>query len=75
MFQKQLSNTTVSTLIINQHIVISENHVTLKTGVMMLKIQLRIIRIHCILKYIKQETNIRKCNNISQYYCFFFSLF
>ncbi len=43
----------------------------LKTAVMMLKIQLYITGIHCILKYIKQETNIRNCNNISQYYCFF----
>ncbi len=38
---------------------ISEDHVTLKTGGMMLKIQLRITEINCILKYIKQETNIR----------------
>ncbi len=38
---------------------ISEDHVTLKTGVMVLKIQLRITGINCILKYIKQETNIR----------------
>ncbi len=34
---------------------ISEDHVTLKTGVMMLKIQLRITEIHYILKYIKIE--------------------
>ncbi len=75
MFQKQLSSTTVSTLIINQndqHIrMISEDHVTLKTGVMMLKIQLCFTEINCILKYIKQETNTRNCNNISQYYCSF----
>ncbi len=57
MFQKQLSSTTVSTLIINQHIImISEDYVTLKTGVMILKIQLCFTGINCILKYIKQET-------------------
>ncbi len=28
-------------------------------------------RNNCILKYIKQETNIRNSNNISQYYSFF----
>ncbi len=50
---------------------ISEDHVTLKTGVMMLKIQLCFTGINCILKYIKQETNIRNRNNISQYYCLF----
>ncbi len=32
---------------------ISEDHVTLKTGGMMLKIQLRITEINYILKYIK----------------------
>ncbi len=32
---------------------ISEDHVTLKTGVMMLEIQLRITAINYILKYIK----------------------
>ncbi len=32
---------------------ISEDHVTLKTGVMMLKIQLRITGIHFVFKYIK----------------------
>ncbi len=32
---------------------ISEDHVTLKTGVMMLKIQLRITEINSIFKYIK----------------------
>ncbi len=46
---------------------ISEDHVTLKTGVMMLKIQLRITEINCILKYIKQETNIR----ILQFFLYF----
>ncbi len=71
MFQKQLSSSTVSTLIINLHIImISEDHLTLKTGVMMLKIQCCFTGINCILKYIKQETNIRNCNNISQYYSF-----
>ncbi len=65
MFQKQLSSTTVSTLIIYQHIImISEDHVTLKTGVMLMKIQLCFTGINCILKYIKQVTNIIHCNNI-----------
>ncbi len=50
---------------------ISEDHVTLNTGVIMLKIQLCFTWINCILKYIKQETNIRNCNNIWQYYIFF----
>uniref|UniRef100_A0A672L8B5 DDRGK domain-containing protein 1-like n=1 Tax=Sinocyclocheilus grahami TaxID=75366 RepID=A0A672L8B5_SINGR len=45
------------TLIINQYIIlISEDHVTLYTGVMMLKIQLRISEINYILKDIKIET-------------------
>ncbi len=44
----------VSTLIINQHIImISEDHVTLKPAVMMLKIQRCITEINSILKYIK----------------------
>ncbi len=42
---------------VNQHIrLISEDHVTLKTGVMMLKIQLCIKGIHYILKYITIES-------------------
>ncbi len=44
---------------------ISEDHVTLKTGVMMLKIQLRITEILYILKL---KTGIN-CNNNSQHYC------
>ncbi len=36
---------------------ISENHVALKTGVMMLKIQLRITGINYILKYIHIENS------------------
>ncbi len=39
---------------------ISEDHVTLKTGVMMLKIQLCITEINYILKYIKIENNYFK---------------
>ncbi len=73
-FPKQLSSTNfselsqVSTLIINKHIgMISEDHVTLKTGVMILKIQLCFTGINCMFKYIKQDTNIRNCNNISKY--------
>ncbi len=46
------------------------DHVTLKTGVMMLKIQLCITEINYILKYIKTEKSLN-CNNISQYYCFY----
>ncbi len=50
MFQKQYE----AALIINQHIImISEDHVTLKTGVMMLKIQRCVTKINYILKYIK----------------------
>ncbi len=44
---------------------------TLKTEVVMMKIQLCFTGINYILKYIKQETNGRNCNNISQYYSFF----
>ncbi len=41
---------------VNQYIImISEDHVTLKTGVMMLKIQLRITEIYYILTYINLE--------------------
>ncbi len=50
---------------------ISEDHVTLKTELMMLKSQLSFTGIHFILKYVKQETNVRNCNKISQYYSFF----
>ncbi len=39
---------------------ISEDHVTLKTGVMMLKIQLRITEINSILKYIQIEKSYFK---------------
>ncbi len=51
---------------------ISEDHVTLKTGVMLLKIQLCITGINYILKYVNiiLET-ILNVNNISQYYRFY----
>ncbi len=39
---------------------ISEDHVTLKTGVMMLKIQHCITKINSILKYIKIENQYEK---------------
>ncbi len=39
---------------------ISEDHVTLKTGVMMLKIQRRITEIYYILKYITIENSYFK---------------
>ncbi len=52
----------------NQHIImISEEYVTLKTGVMMLKIQLYISEIYYFLKYIKLKSYILNCKNISQY--------
>ncbi len=40
---------------------ISEDHVTLKTGVMMLKIQLRITEINYILQYIHIENIYFDC--------------
>ncbi len=56
----------------NQHIImISEDHVTLKTGVMMLKIQLRITGINYILTYIHVKPAIINCTNISKCYCFY----
>jgi len=54
---KQLFSTLIIrdvTWAVNQYIrMISEDHVTLKTGVMMLKIQLRITEINYTLKYIQ----------------------
>ncbi len=53
----------------NQNIgMISEDHLTLKTGVMMLKIQLCITGINYILTYIQTEKLCYYCNNISQHY-------
>ncbi len=53
---------------------ISEDHVTLKTAVIMLKIQLCITEIHYGSKYIQIEFKllnyIFNSTNISQYYCF-----
>ncbi len=49
---------------------ISEDHVTLKTGVMMLKIQLRITEINYISTYFHTEICY---NNISTFYCHFLS--
>ncbi len=46
---------TVSMKESNQHIRLLKDHVTLKTGVMMLKIQLYITGINSILKYIQKE--------------------
>ncbi len=45
---------------------ISEDHVTLKTGVMMLKIQLRITEINYIWDDILKKTVILNCN-VAQY--------
>ncbi len=53
---------------------ISEDHVTLKTGVMMLKIQLWSQKLNYILKYIKIKNCYLNCNNISQN-IFFFCIF
>ncbi len=54
----------------NQHIrMISEDHVTLKTGVMMPEFQLCITGINY--NILKKKTAILNCNNISQYYRFF----
>ncbi len=47
---------------------ISEDHVTLKTGVMMLKIQLRITEINYSLTYILIENSYLNCNNILLYF-------
>ncbi len=51
---------------------ISEDHVTLKTGEMMIKIQRCITEINYILTYIyiKKKTAILNSKNISQYDCF-----
>ncbi len=49
---------------------ISEDHVTLKTGVMMLKNTALITEINYILKYIQIENSYLNSKNISQYYCF-----
>ncbi len=47
------------------------DHVTLKSGVMMLKIQLCIRGINDIIKYIKIENRYFKCcKNITVYYIF-----
>ncbi len=52
-------------MFLEHHIImISEDHVTLKTAVMMLEIQLRITEINYILQYIHIE-------NISKYYCIY----
>ncbi len=54
-----------------EHISILEwflkDHVTLKTGVMMLKIQLYITKINYILTYILIENKILNCDIISKY--------
>ncbi len=50
-----------------------KDHVTLQTGVMMLKIHLWITEINYIIKYIEMEIIFLKCNSISRYYCFYCS--
>ncbi len=62
-----LCSTTVFNIDNNQHIIMnSEDHVTLKTGVVMLKIQLRITEIHYILPY----NYIKKKIIVKIFYCF-----
>ncbi len=48
-----------------------KDHVTLKTGVMMLKIQLCITGMNYIWKYITTEYSSLICNNISQLHFFY----
>ncbi len=61
-------------LIINQYsIMISEDHVTLKTAVMMMKIQLHITEINYTLTHIHIETAVLNHNNIKQFLVFFLS--
>ncbi len=50
---------------------ISEDHVTLKTEVMMLKIQLRITEINYTLTHIHIHFFILNCNNTYFFYCLF----
>ncbi len=61
-------------MFLEQQIIILEwflkDHVTLKTAVMMLKIQLRITGINYILQYIQIRKVILNGKNISQYNCF-----
>ncbi len=60
----------------NQHIImISEDHVILKTALMMLKNQRCITEINYILKYIQVENDYFNCNNISQYFSFYCILY
>ncbi len=57
----------------NQHMrMISEDHVTLKTGVMMLKIQCCITEMNYILQYIQIESVVLNCN-ISTFLLYFWS--
>ncbi len=54
---------------------VSEDHVILKTALMMLKNQRCITEINYILKYIQVENDIFNCNNISQYFSFYSILY
>ncbi len=85
---KYLAAQLISTLIIirniswaaNNHIrMISEDHVTLKTGVMMLKIQLFIAEINDILQYIHIENRYLKLKPFLLYFwsfkCILVSIF
>jgi len=51
---------------------ISEDHVTLKTGVMMLKIQRCITEINYILRDVHTEHSCLNFNNISHFYSIFY---
>ncbi len=53
---------------------ISEDHVTLKTGVMMLKIQLCFTGINDILKYIKIGNQYYKLHNVTVFWSDEYSL-
>ncbi len=55
----------------NHIIMISEDHVTLKTAVMMLKIQLRITEINYSLTDICIKTVILNCHNVSHFVQYF----
>ncbi len=73
--KNKLSSTTVSTLIINQHFrMTSEGSRATEDWSNDAENSALITGINCILKYIKQETNIRNFNNISQYCWVFFCI-
>ncbi len=57
---------------VNQHIImISEDHVTLKTGVMMLKIHRNKLQLN---RYSHRILFSLHCNNISYFHCIFYQI-